>query len=87
MGVVWNYDSKTNTYKRANGGAPHNDKNTGKQIISKNVMVVFAKESPANDGYDGDTSCISSVAPEMRLSFKMETQSRVLGIKKMRKLG
>lgn len=53
MGVIWSYDAKANAYKRVNGGAPHNDKNTGKQITSKNVIVVFAKESPANDGYDG----------------------------------
>lgn len=53
MGVTWNYEAKTNTYKRVNGGVPHVDKNTGKQIISKNIIIVFAKETPANDGYDG----------------------------------
>lgn len=53
MSVVWTYDKKTNSYKRVNGGAPHTDKNNSKQIASKNVIVVFAKESPANDGYDG----------------------------------
>jgi len=51
--VVWNYDKKTNSYSRVNGGQPHLDKNTGKQLTSKNVMIVFAKESPANDGYEG----------------------------------
>ncbi|HEX7542791.1 MAG TPA: DUF3048 domain-containing protein [Patescibacteria group bacterium] len=51
--VVWNYDNKTNSYKRTNGGVPHLDKNTGKQIEAKNVVVMFAKESPANDGYEG----------------------------------
>ncbi len=51
--VVWNYDNKTNSYKRTNGGAPHLDKNTGKQIEAKNIVVMFAKESPANDGYEG----------------------------------
>lgn len=51
--VVWNYDSKKNSYSRVNGGKPHMDKNTGKQLEAKNVIVVFAKESPANDGYDG----------------------------------
>jgi len=51
--VIWNYDSAKNTYARVNGGKPHLDKNTGKQLEAKNVIVVFAKESPANDGYDG----------------------------------
>lgn len=51
--VIWNYDSAKNTYARVNGGKPHMDKNTGKQLEAKDVIVVFAKESPANDGYDG----------------------------------
>ncbi len=51
-GVVWNYDKATNSYNRTNGGAPHLDKNTGKPLNAKNVIVVFAKESVANDGYD-----------------------------------
>lgn len=51
--VVWNYDSNTNSYSRVNGGVPHIDKNTGKQLEAKNIIVMFAKESPANDGYEG----------------------------------
>lgn len=51
--IAWNYDKTTNTYKRENGGKPHTDKNTGKQLESKNVIVVFTKESSANDGYEG----------------------------------
>ncbi len=51
--VDWAYDATTNSYVRSNGGAPHIDKNTGKPITSKNVIVVFADESPANDGYEG----------------------------------
>lgn len=53
FGVVWAYDKATNSYKRSNGGSPHLDKNNGKPIVSKNIIVVFAKESPANDGYEG----------------------------------
>lgn len=52
-GVQWNYDAETNSYKRVNGGKPHLDKNTGKQITAKNVIVMFATEKPANDGYEG----------------------------------
>lgn len=51
--VVWTYDKTTNNYKRENGGSPHLDKNTGKQLAAKNVVVVFADESPVNDDYGG----------------------------------
>lgn len=51
--VVWSYDKASNNYVRANGGAPHLDKNTNKAIQSKNIIVMFAKESMANDGYNG----------------------------------
>jgi hypothetical protein len=51
--VEWNYDKTTNSYKRVNGGEPHIDMNTKKQLEAKNVIVVFSEESPANDGYTG----------------------------------
>lgn len=51
--VVWNYDKNKNEYYRINGGKPHLDKNNNKQISAKNIIIVFAKESPANDGYPG----------------------------------
>ncbi|QQS44016.1 DUF3048 domain-containing protein [Candidatus Roizmanbacteria bacterium] len=50
--VQWNYDAVTNSYKRVNGGDPHVDKNTEEQLASKNVIVAFANESVANDGYE-----------------------------------
>lgn len=50
--VSWSYDAVNNEYKRTNGGDPHIDKNTDKQLASKNVIVVFADESVANDGYE-----------------------------------
>lgn len=53
FGVVWNYDKVRNTYKRDNGGVSHMDKNTGKALETKNVIVLFARESSANDGYEG----------------------------------
>ncbi len=49
--VTWSYSKERNSYLRTNGGAPHIDKNTGKQLEAKDVIVVFAKESPVNDGY------------------------------------
>ncbi len=51
--VIWSYNKATNSYLRTNGGKSHIDKNTGKQLGTKNVIVIFSKESPANDGYDG----------------------------------
>ncbi len=51
--VNWLYDKNSNAYKRQNGGKDHIDKNTGKPLVAKNVVVVFADESPANDGYPG----------------------------------
>ena|SRR3989344_5469884 len=51
--VAWTYDPLTNTYARENGGEPHIDHNTNKQLRAKNVIVVFADESVADDGYEG----------------------------------
>lgn len=51
--VKWQYDKVINSFKRFNGGAPHLDKNTGRQIEAKNIVIVFADELPANDGYEG----------------------------------
>ncbi len=51
--VQWNYDKTSNSYLRVNGGDPHIDFNTKKQLAAKNVFVAFADESVANDGYEG----------------------------------
>ena len=32
----------------------HKDRNTNKQLTAKNVIVLFMKESRANDGYDNN---------------------------------
>lgn len=51
--VSWQYNKLTNSFRRYNGGLPHLDKNTGQQLEAKNVIIIFAKELPANDGYEG----------------------------------
>lgn len=51
--VNWNYDKTTNSYNRVNGESRHLDKNSSKQLTAKNVIILFSKESPANDGYPG----------------------------------
>lgn len=52
-GVSWEYDSVANVYKRSNGGKPHIDNNTQEQLTAKNVFVMLARESGANDDYPG----------------------------------
>lgn len=52
--VSWKYDKATNSYLRSNGGKPHTDLNNKKQISAKNVVILFMKESRANDGYEGN---------------------------------
>jgi len=49
--VDWTYNPKTNLYARVNGGNPHMDKDTGKQLTAKNVVVLEMVEDDANDGY------------------------------------
>ncbi len=52
--VLWTYDSSANTYNRVNGGKAHTDLNNKQQIAAKNVVVLFMRESRANDGYEGN---------------------------------
>jgi hypothetical protein len=47
--VDWKYDKTTNVYKRFNGGAPHLDKDTGKQLTTKNLVILYMKEASADD--------------------------------------
>ncbi|MEX2007653.1 MAG: DUF3048 domain-containing protein [Candidatus Levyibacteriota bacterium] len=49
--VDWIYDRTTNLYKR-NNGVPHIDRNTNKQLTSKNIVLLSMVESSANDGYE-----------------------------------
>lgn len=48
--VTWTYDPTENVYLRSQGGQPHKDAATGKQLQAKNVIVQFTSERPANDG-------------------------------------
>ncbi len=50
--VNWRYDKQSNRYKRINGGKEHIDFNTKKQLQADNVIIIFADESVADDGYD-----------------------------------
>ncbi|HLD02009.1 MAG TPA: DUF3048 domain-containing protein [Patescibacteria group bacterium] len=52
--VDWKYDPTTNTYLRNVKGGAHKDRNNGRQISVKNVIVLYMEESNANDGYPGN---------------------------------
>lgn len=52
--VDWNYDKPSNTYKRNNGGVLHMDIDNNKQLSAKNIVVLFMRQSNANDGYENN---------------------------------
>lgn len=52
--VDWKYDRQTNVYLRNNGGVPHIDRDTNKQLSAKNVIILYMKQSHANDGYENN---------------------------------
>lgn len=56
--VQWSYDKANNVYKRSNGGQPHTDLNNKQQLVAKNIVILFMKESRANDGYEGNLHMI-----------------------------
>lgn len=47
--VDWQYDPVSNVYTRENGGVPHVDKNTGKQLSAKSLAVVTMTETALRD--------------------------------------
>jgi Protein of unknown function (DUF3048) N-terminal domain/Protein of unknown function (DUF3048) C-terminal domain len=49
--VTWNYDRQANDYQRLMGGSPHVEATTGKQLVAKNLIVMFADETPASDPF------------------------------------
>lgn len=51
--VRWDYNATENVYRRFLAGEAHKDYNTGEQITAKSIIVMFSKESVANDGYTG----------------------------------
>ena len=49
--VVWKYNTETNSYFRSRAGKPETDKNTGKQVETKNVVIIKTTWSPINKDY------------------------------------
>ena len=52
--ATWSYNRSTNSYLRSSGGQPHKDLNNDQQISAKNIILLFMRESRANDGYEGN---------------------------------
>lgn len=52
--VRWEYDLTADNYKRINGGVPQKDRNDQTEIRAKTIVLVFMKESRANDSYEGN---------------------------------
>lgn len=50
--VDWSYNPITNLYIRNNGGKPQIDRDNNKQLTTGNIVVLFMRESRANDGYE-----------------------------------
>lgn len=53
--VDWKYNKAKNIYLRNNGGEPHMDRNPKKQLSAKNIVVLFMRESHADDGYENNS--------------------------------
>ena len=50
--VDWTYDKQSDLYLRKNGGKPHLDRNTNKQLTASNVIILYMTEKHADDGYE-----------------------------------
>lgn len=49
--VDWKYNKDSNSYFRSRAGKPEIDKNTGKQVETKNVVIMKTAWSPINKDY------------------------------------
>ncbi|MBP9818127.1 DUF3048 domain-containing protein [Candidatus Shapirobacteria bacterium] len=47
--VSWKYNNSSKLYSRSNGGQPHVDFNTSKQITTKNIVIQYVKETRSID--------------------------------------
>jgi hypothetical protein len=69
--VEWQYNAETGRYARTVDGEPHTDANTGEQITSANVVLIYAHHQP-------DLSIVESEWQGNR-SFSIEIQIWTLG--------
>lgn len=66
--VQWTYDRTSNSYRRTDNGRPHTDKATGKQLSARNVVVLWAKYTPASHDKVGSTTYDVTLAGTGRVS-------------------
>lgn len=52
--VLWTYDPASKSYKRTNNGRSFVDRDTGKQVTAKNVVVLWARHIPQGTSKWGD---------------------------------
>ncbi len=52
--VTWTYDPATKSYRRVNNGRAFIDRDTGKQVTAKNVVVMWARHIPQGKSKWGD---------------------------------
>lgn len=52
--VKWTYNQKDNLYYRDNGGIPHIDRDTDKQLTTSNIIILFQTQQNADDGYENN---------------------------------
>ncbi len=52
--VDWVYNKQNNVYMRNNGGASHIDRDTNKELSTKDLIILSMSQSHANDGYQGN---------------------------------
>jgi hypothetical protein len=52
--VLWTYEPATKSYARVNNGRPFIDRDTGKQLKAKNVVVMWARHIPQGKSKWGD---------------------------------
>ena len=64
----WTYDSGRKVYLRRNNGAVHSDAATGKQVASKNVVVMWAKYTAVSRDKVGSTTYSINLGGSGRVS-------------------
>ncbi|MBM3209479.1 DUF3048 domain-containing protein [Candidatus Shapirobacteria bacterium] len=66
--VKWEFDPSGNIYQRINAGVGAKDRNDEQTVSAKNVVLLFAAESRANDGYESN----------LHLLYKLKGSGRAL---------
>lgn len=66
--VTWTWDAKRGVWLRQNNRRVHRDAQTGKQVAAKNVVVMWARYTPASSDKVGSTTYDIKLGGEGRVS-------------------